>query len=226
MGVVPVADKDLVGIEALFFLEEVVQLGVAGEDLIARGPFVVGEIIGAAVIDGDLDEGAKGSSGLLEAAGGVFDAQIQNDAGPGFARPREEGFVVALDEADGAVDDVPAIAAGEDADAVEKGGEILAGHVELGDHLAMRASGVGAGIDLLVIALGVVIELLGVGPIDLSVGGGVVFGVFAKDSLLVDMSEQEHALPIFAAEGFLAGGWRLAERGVVTGENSAAEEVI
>ena len=56
MGVVPVADEKFVGIETAFLAEEVGELRIAREDLVGRGPFVVGEIIAAAVIDRDLDE--------------------------------------------------------------------------------------------------------------------------------------------------------------------------
>ena len=56
MGVVPVADEEFVGIEAEFLLEEFRELRIAREDLVGRGPFVVGEVIAAAVIDRDLDE--------------------------------------------------------------------------------------------------------------------------------------------------------------------------
>jgi len=56
VGVIPIADEKFVGIKAEFLAEEFRELRIAGEDLVGRGPFVVGEVIAAAVIDGDLDE--------------------------------------------------------------------------------------------------------------------------------------------------------------------------
>ena len=56
MRVIPVADEKFVGVEAEFLAKEVAELWIAREDLVGRGPFVIGEVVAAAVIDGDLDE--------------------------------------------------------------------------------------------------------------------------------------------------------------------------
>ena len=56
MGVVPIADEKFVGIEAEFLAEEFGELRITGEGLVGRSPFVVGEVIAPAIIDGDLDE--------------------------------------------------------------------------------------------------------------------------------------------------------------------------
>src|SRR5688500_15776067 len=104
---VPVAHENLMWIEALLFLEKVRQFGIAGEDLIACRPFVVGKIVAATIIDGDLDQAAEGAFGLFDTALGVFHAKIQNDAGPRLARPGEKRLLIALDQANRAVNDFP-----------------------------------------------------------------------------------------------------------------------
>ena len=155
-----------------------------------------------------------------------MDAEVENDAGPGFAGPGEKRLVVALDEADGAVNDVPAVTAGEDADAVEEGGEIAAGDVEFGDHFAARTGGAGAGIDAGMIAFGIMSELVGVGPIDLIVGGEVVIAINVVSALFVGVSEKKELFPILGTKGGGTGSGNFAGGGFISGEDAATEEVI
>ncbi len=56
MRIVPVADEKFVRIEAAFLPKKFGKLRIAREDLVSRRPFVIGEIVAAAIIDRDLDE--------------------------------------------------------------------------------------------------------------------------------------------------------------------------
>ena len=156
----------------------------------------------------------------------MLHAEVEDDAGPRFARPGEAGFVVAFDQADRAVNNVPAVTAGEDADAVEERGEVAARDVKFGDHFASGASGAGAGIDLGVVAFGVIGELVRVGPVDLPLGGKVMIAVNLVNALFVDVGEEEEMFPIFRTQRGGPGGGRFAWGRFVDGENSATEEVV
>ena len=76
----------------------------------------------------------KSSAALRDAVLVVIDVQVHDGADPRLARPGEKAFVVPLDEADGAVDELRAVLAEVRAHGGEERGERGARHIELGDH--------------------------------------------------------------------------------------------
>ena len=111
MMAMPVAGEEGRGIVRFFEAEEFAKARVAGFDLGARGPAVIGEIVAAALPDREVDEAAEGGLRGAEASGSVRDAKIENDAGLWLARPGEDALLIALDQANRAVDDRHAAAA-------------------------------------------------------------------------------------------------------------------
>ena len=95
---IPVAAEDLAGVASFFLGEKFAETWVGSLDLGAVGPAVVGEVITAAEGQRQVDQGPEGGSGARQTGGGVFAMEIEDDAGPRFARPREQGLGVALDE--------------------------------------------------------------------------------------------------------------------------------
>ncbi len=87
-------------------VEENGKLRVGGEELPRSRPAVVGEIEAPAALEREVDQAAEGDGRLLDSTTRVLDVQVQDDARPRLTRPRENALVVALDQADGAVDDV------------------------------------------------------------------------------------------------------------------------
>ena len=108
---VPVALENLVRVVLPLQAQEFGHLRIARLDLLAGRPAVVGEEVAAAERDGAVDQAAEVSRGLADAVLGVLDVQVHDDAGPRLARPGEEALVVALDEADRAVDELDAVPA-------------------------------------------------------------------------------------------------------------------
>ena len=140
--------------------------------------------------------------------GRVVDVQVEDDARPALARPRQHRLVVALDDPDGAVDDVDRVLLRVGADRVHEVGQLQAGHIELGDHLAALRRRAGLGIEIVVIRLGIVGELVGVAPIELAVGRHVVARVLGEGARLVGVGKPEQAAPFGRAERQLPLGQR------------------
>jgi hypothetical protein len=197
---VPVALEEMGGVVGSFLIEEGGHLGVAGFDLIAGGPTVVGEVVAAADIDGTVDDATKVAFGFSESGGGVIDVEVHDDAGPGFAGPGKERLIIFLDEADGSVDDLHGVLAEVIGEGVEKGGQLRAGDVDFGDHFGARAGGGGVAVDGGMIVVDVGAELVGIGPIDLAVGFEVERGVEVVDLGGVGVGEGDEFGPIGFAE--------------------------
>src|SRR3990172_8167139 len=102
---VPVALENLGGGVFALEIEKVRELRIAGLDLLAGGVLVVGREVAAAVPDADVDQAPERVRGMADSFRRVRDVQVEDDAGVGLLRPREEALAVLLDEADRAVDD-------------------------------------------------------------------------------------------------------------------------
>src|SRR5919106_2009843 len=98
---IPLALEQLVRIVLALELEELLQLRVAGIDLPAQRVAVVGRVIAAAVLQADVDQAPEYVARLDEAACRVHDVHVEDDAGVGAARPRQEALAVLLDQTHG-----------------------------------------------------------------------------------------------------------------------------
>src|SRR6185295_19811056 len=192
---VPLALEELVWIVLALELEEFLHLRIAGVDLAAQGEAVVGGVVAAAVTQAEVDQPPQRVGAADHAARGVLDVQVEDDAGVGLARPGEEALAVLLDQAHGAVDDVPGVAPGVFAHLVHEGLERLALDVDLGDRLGPLVRGVGHAIDGAVVLLGVEAHLALVGPVELPIGGRVVRGVALEGLALVRVREEQQLGP-------------------------------
>jgi hypothetical protein len=96
---VPVALEPLLGIVLSLEREELRDPRVASEQLLPRGPTVVREVVTPAPRAGGVDERAERVRRVRDPGGRVLDVQVEDDARPRLARPREEALLVALDEA-------------------------------------------------------------------------------------------------------------------------------
>ena len=106
---VPIALEDLARIVAPLEAQELGHLRVAGLDLPAGRPAVVGEIVAAAELDGAVDQAAEVVSGLAQAVLVMIHVQVHDGADPRFARPGEKALAVLLDETDRPVDELRAV---------------------------------------------------------------------------------------------------------------------
>src|SRR5205823_4150494 len=108
---VPVALEQLFRVVLALELEEVGKLRVAGVDLATQRVPVIRRIPAAAVLDAQVDQAAELVAGADQAARGVLDVQVEDDAGVGLTRPGEEALLVLLDEPHRAGDDLHLLAA-------------------------------------------------------------------------------------------------------------------
>src|SRR5512146_732680 len=101
---IPIALKPLAWVESTLELQKFRQLRIAGLDLLAAGPLVVGQKITAAPFPGQVDQTAERVRGLLNSLRRMRHVQIQDGTGPWLLRPGEKRLVVPLDQADRPVD--------------------------------------------------------------------------------------------------------------------------
>ena len=118
----------------------------------------------------------KWSAARATSCASMIDVQIENHAGPAFARPGQCGLMFRFDEADRAVDEVDAIHAEIAAHVVHERQQPGSGHVEFGDHLAAAYCGAEPVIERAVVVLEVEIELVRIAPVQLPVRCEVELG--------------------------------------------------
>ena len=92
--------------------EEIAHGRMRGFDLRGARETVIGEEVAAAVAQRVIDEPAEMVGGARHVLAAMIDVQIEDHAGPAFARPGQRGFLLRLDETDGAVDEIDAIQRG------------------------------------------------------------------------------------------------------------------
>ena len=158
----PVAREHPAGIEPVFLGDELAEPRVARQRLGGGRPAVIGQVVAAAELDRAIDETAEVPAAAFDAIGRMVDVQVEDDTGPALTRPGEHRLIVLFDDADGAVDDVGAVLARVGADRSHELGERGARHVELGDHLAALDRRSELAIEVVVVAVRIVGELMGV----------------------------------------------------------------
>src|SRR5688500_922411 len=135
---IPLALKSLVRIVLPLEAEELGELRVAPEHLLARPERVVGEEPAAAAARRHVDQPPEGRAGVGQPVGRVTRVQVEDRARIRLLRPREEAFVVTFDEANRSVNAVDVVCAkvvcGFDQKVVER----LTRHVQLADDLRRR----------------------------------------------------------------------------------------
>src|SRR6186997_2301206 len=103
---VPLTLEHLVRVVPPLQGEKLSNLRVACLELLGRCPAVVGEEVASPAGEGVVDEPAESRRSVLETRRRVDGVDVEDHACPAVARPGEESFVVALDQADRSVDDV------------------------------------------------------------------------------------------------------------------------
>ena len=196
------------------------------EQLLAPREAVVGQEVAAAVAQRVIDEAPEMSGGALDVRRAVIDVQVEDDAGPGFARPGQRGLVFRFDEPDGAVDEVDAVEAEVAAHVVHEREQPVARHVELGDHLAATHRGAEAVIQRAVIVLEVQVQLVRVAPVELAVGGEIEVGELPERRLLVEVREREQLVPVALRQASLIVADRpVVLHGTVARQHAGAQEI-
>src|SRR5687767_14529883 len=222
----PLALEQLLRVVLELELEEFLQLRVAGVHLAAQAVAVVGRVVAAAVLEADVDQAPEHVARLDQAAGGVLDVHVEDHAGVGLARPRQEALAVLLDEAHGAVDDVDLVAPRIVAHLHHEALELLALAVDLGDRLGalhLRAQPL---VERAVVVLRVHAHLRVVRPVHLAVGLQVEAGVAPERLALGLVREVQQLGPLaFAQLALVRRHRRVGLHRAVAREHAAVEEV-
>src|SRR5882724_5912972 len=224
---VPLALEQLAGVVPALELQELPELRIAGLDLPSLGVPVIGRVIAAAGLDAEIDEPSKRIGGAGHALLRVLDVQVEDHASVWLFRPGEEALPVLLDQADGAVNDVHLVLAGERACIGHEALEGIALAVDLGDRLCGRVRRAELAVEGAVVVVGVDAHLVLVRPVQLAVGREVISGVAAERLGLPSVREIQEVHPVRLGKLLLGGrdGRTLAGR-TVAGEHSAAQELI
>src|ERR1700677_2081524 len=88
---IPVTLKTPRRIILLFELEKLLEVGVAGQHLVAAGKAMVGQVIGSFAFRRHVDQTAKGVCRVLYPFRGVNRVQVEDCAGIGLLCPRQKG---------------------------------------------------------------------------------------------------------------------------------------
>ena len=121
-----------------------------------------------AIREAAIDEPAELLLGLFDPRRIRHDVNVEDDAGKGLLRPREERLGVALDQTDGAVDQIGLLLEEVRADIGEEPYQSVARHVYLRDHLGAALIFAESRAQSLVIVGYVGAHLMLVGPIVLA----------------------------------------------------------
>lgn len=167
---IPVAGEEFGGIAGYFLREKFAKTWVRRLYLGTAGPAVVSEVVAASEGNRDVDEGAEGVGGARQSGGRMLAVKIEDDAGPRLARPREQRFVVAFDQADGAIDHGRRAGAEQVGGAAHEFAQRGAWHIKFGDHLAACAWRAESAVEGDVVVVGINAELVGVAPVALALG--------------------------------------------------------
>src|SRR5436309_1022197 len=106
---VPIAREHLSRVVGALEIEKLAQTRMAPLHLVPGGPAVIGQVIAAAEISRAIDEPPEVARCLAESGWTVIDVQVEHDARPRLAGPRQHAFIVPLNEPDGAVDHVDVV---------------------------------------------------------------------------------------------------------------------
>ena len=136
-----------------------------------RGVLVVSQEVAPTMPDGNVNQAAECSRGVLQPFGGVVSVEIQDRAGVGLLGPGQEAFIVALDPADGAVDDLHLVPAKVLAHLRQEVAQAFAGGVDLRNDLSGPMRRLDPEIQRPVIIVEISAELMRVRPVNLARGG-------------------------------------------------------
>ncbi len=193
---IPVALKSLLGIVFSFQGKELGELRVAFLQLLPLGKPVIGEVVAPSPRRCQIDQGPEGVGGAVHSLRGMFNPQVENNAGVGFPRPGKKAFAVLLDQAHGAVDDRYSRVPQEPGGFLEEIAQLISRHVDLGDHQAGGNGGSLEAVDLFGVVGEIGAQLVGVRPIDLAMGPLVVGSVGSEGCSAVGMGEEEQVHPL------------------------------
>src|SRR5690349_16469221 len=108
---VPLALETLFGIIVSLAAQKLLKLRITGLHLLSRSVPVIGEIVTSAPPDAHVDQPPERIRRMLQPFGAVLRVQIKDDAGVLVFGPWQITLVVLFDQADGAIDQVHAVAA-------------------------------------------------------------------------------------------------------------------
>src|SRR6266516_2433644 len=103
---VPLALKNFRRIEALFETQKLREFRISCHDLSSLCPPMVGEVVAPAIGKSAVDQPPELLPGLFDTCRIGHDVNVEDDAGIGLLRPTEHRLGVALDQTDGAVNQI------------------------------------------------------------------------------------------------------------------------
>lgn len=221
----PIALEPVTGVEMLLHFKKLPETGMSLLDLVAGGPAVVGQVVGTAERQRELDEGAESFGCAGDTFFTVLGVEIEDDAGVVFTRPGEEAFLIALDQANGAVNNWDATVTKSLCRRFHEGAEMLARDIKLADHLTRWSGRAALAVEFAVVIVQVDAELMGVRPVEGLMGAQVEIRINTKNLRPVMVGEVDQFLPICRVE-LLAGIWHWGggiDR-AVAGEDAALKE--
>ena len=93
---IPRAQQSLLRVISTLQGEKLAHLRITFLHLVAPRPPMVGEVVAATARGPQVDERPERIGGTVDAGCCVLDVQVENDARPGLARPREKALVIFL----------------------------------------------------------------------------------------------------------------------------------
>src|SRR5580704_8560734 len=166
---VPVALKPFFWVVFLLQSEEFRELGIAVLNLFSIGETMVGQVIRASAPSCHVDEPSESIGRALNSLGAVDGVQVEDDARIRLLCPGQEALIVALDNADGPVDQFDFILAKVISDLIEESLQRRSWDVDLGDHLGRRIRSMEFLVDFAMVVVGIDAQLMSVRPVHLPI---------------------------------------------------------
>src|SRR5579872_3718673 len=224
---VPLRLEALLGIEMKLAAQQLRELRIAGQNLLASGEPMIGEVEAAAEPYRLVYQAAECPRGALDARLRMIHVNVEDNAGVALLRPGKEGLPVHLDKADRAVDDALAVTAQIGGDRGHEFGDRGARNIQLRNHLRPFGRRPRLPIDRGVIAVRIESELMGIRPVDLARRTRIVVGVVTVRRCLVRMRHSDEPLQLRLRNVLLADRYRrIVRRRPIAGEYPAGQKVL
>ena len=199
----PIAGESTFRIMTSLFLQEFDDPWMGFENLVLPGPTVIGEVVGSSESGGQVDQTTEGLRGACDPFLIVIDMEVEDDAGIVSASPGEEALGVLLNEPDRSVNHRDGASAKEGCRAFHEEREFFPGNIKLADHFAPGDFGPKVLVEPGVVVLQINGELMGVGPINGTVGLKVEIGVFLKSGPAIKVGQRDQFPPVGSLQASL-----------------------
>src|ERR1700730_14566856 len=159
---VPITLKTLFRVVLFLQPEKFCEARVAAFNLVSSGITMVRKIVCAFAAYRHVDESPEGISRTLKPFGAVNRMEVEDRAGIGLFRPRQEAFIIPLDKTHRAINQVDSILAEIFSHLIEETLQRRPWDVDLSDHLSRGIRSMELGVDCAMIIVRVDTQLVNI----------------------------------------------------------------